>query len=91
MAWEPWKLYFDGCIHKNGTGIEILVISPNKIPRKFKYKIYGSCSNSDAEYEALIVGLEIVLDLGVKRVEIRGDSELVVKQITKEYMCIKEN
>lgn len=30
-------------------------------------------------------------ELGAKRVEIRGNSELVVKQITNEYLCIKEN
>ena len=37
------------------------------------------------------VGLEALLELGATRVEIRGDSELVVKQITKEYKCIKDN
>lgn len=37
------------------------------------------------------MGLKIHLDLGAKGVEIRGDSELVVKQLTKEYKCIKEN
>lgn len=31
------------------------------------------------------------MDLGARRVGIRGDSELVIKQITKEYKCIKEN
>ena len=42
------------------------------------------------EYEALIVGLEILLELGATRVEIMGDSELVIKQVTKEYKCIRE-
>lgn len=32
-----------------------------------------------------------MLDLGEKRFEIKGDSKLEVKQLTKEYKCIKEN
>ncbi|XP_050878313.1 uncharacterized protein LOC127082133 [Lathyrus oleraceus] len=91
LEFEPWKLYFDGYTHKDGTGVGILIISPSKIPTKFKYKVEGLCSNNEAEYEALIVGLEILLELGATQVEIIGDSELVIKQITKEYKCVKEN
>ena len=69
-----------------------MIIYPKKIPTKSKYKIDGPpCSNNGAEYEASIIGLEILLELGATMVEIRGDSELVVKQITKEYECVKEN
>ena len=85
-------MYFDGSTHRNGSGVGVLLISPEGILTKFKYKLDGPrCSNNEAEYEALIVGLEALLELGATRVEIKGDSELVVKQITKEYKCIKEN
>lgn len=88
---ESWKLYFDGSRHKYGVVIGVQIISPNKNPIKFKYKIDGPCSNNEVEYEALIADLEILLKLGATRVEIGRDSELVVMQITKEYKCVKEN
>lgn len=92
MALEPSKLFFDGFTHKDGTGVGVLIISPNKSPTKFKHKIKGPpCSNNKYVYKALIAGLEALLELGTTIVEIRGDSELVIKKITKEYKCIKEN
>ncbi|XP_058774616.1 uncharacterized protein LOC131648900 [Vicia villosa] len=86
-----WKLFFDGSNHKNGSGIGVLIISPQGLPTKFHYRMNGVCSNNKVEYEALITGLKPLIDLGATRVEIRGDSELAIRQIKKEYKCIKEN
>jgi len=84
-------LYFNGSSHKNGTGVGNFIRSPLNIRTKFKYKIRDFVSNNEAEYEALVVGLEILLGLGAKNVVIKGDSKLVVKQLTMEYKCISEN
>jgi ribonuclease HI len=85
------EAYFDGSSHKNGNGVGLLIISPENIPTKFKFRLDEFCSNNEAEYEALIAGLEILQEPGAKHVEIKGDSEFVVKQLTKEYKCVKEN
>ena len=42
-------------------------------------------TNNTAEYEGLLAGLRIAVDLGVKKLIVRGDSQLVVKQVNKEY------
>ncbi|KAL1352493.1 hypothetical protein AAHE18_06G171000 [Arachis hypogaea] len=76
----PWKLYFDGSCHKGGVGIGILIISPSGEPSKFLFELNYSYSNNEAEYEALIMGLELLLERG-----------LVVRQVSLEYRCFSEN
>ena len=41
--------------------------------------------NNTAEYEGLLAGLRIAVDLGIRKLIIRGDSQLVVKQVNKDY------
>jgi ribonuclease HI len=47
-------------------------------------RLHFPASNNAAEYEALINGLRIAVELGIKRLKIRGDSELVVDQVMKD-------
>jgi len=68
-----------------------VVISPKNDKMKHKFRINQFCTNNEAEYEALIAGLEIALESGARSIEIRGDSELVLNQLTKEYKCVNES
>ena len=43
------------------------------------------CSNNEAEYEALVLGLLEALRRGIQVLTIKGDSNLVVKQVTGEF------
>ncbi|XP_016199222.1 uncharacterized protein LOC107640187 [Arachis ipaensis] len=87
---DYWKLYFDGSKHKDGAGVGILIVSPERIPSKFVFEIKYPCLNNEAEYEALILGLEILINKGVLEVQILGDSQLVLKQLLKEFKCNNE-
>lgn len=50
-----------------------------------KGKFLGCCTNNEAEYNGLILGLSLALEKGADSVEILMDSELVVKQLRGEY------
>jgi ribonuclease HI len=45
----------------------------------------GTATNNVAEYRALLLGIERAAALGAEELELRGDSELVVKQVRGEY------
>ena len=77
-----WQLYFDGATNQLGFGIGILLISPqgDHIPRLVFILFFDHhrLTNNIVEYEACITGLETVLDLGIRHLEILGDSNLVI-------------
>lgn len=51
----------------------------------YSYKFAYECTNNEAEYEALMLTIQILKGFQVKRVLIRGDSELVIKKLQGEY------
>ncbi|RVX11208.1 Transposon Tf2-2 polyprotein [Vitis vinifera] len=86
MRWLYYgvALYFDGAANQSGFGIGILLISPqgDHIPRSVRlaFSDHHRLTNNIVEYEACITGLETALDLGIRQLEIHGDSNLVIKQ-----------
>ncbi|XP_072056315.1 uncharacterized protein [Arachis hypogaea] len=54
------------------------------------WKLYFDGSKRKDEYEALIFGLEILISKGAMKVQILGDSQLVLKQLSKEFKCNNE-
>ena len=71
-------MYFDVSFTIQGEGIRVVLKSLRE-EHTFDYKLHFPCSNNIAEYEALLVRLEVVRKLGIKRLSLFGDSELVIK------------
>jgi ribonuclease HI len=75
---ETWIMYFNDSVMKEGAGVGLVFISPLGVRVEYMVQLHFLTSNNTVEYEALINGLRIAVELGIKRLEIRGDSELVV-------------
>jgi ribonuclease HI len=84
---ELWTMYFDGSLMKTGVGAGLLFISPLGKHLRYVLCLHFPTSNNVAEYEALINGLRIAIELGVRRLEARGDSQLVIDQVMKNSHC----
>jgi hypothetical protein len=62
---ELWTMYFDGSLMKMGVGAGLLFISPLRVHMCYAIRLHFATSNNVAEYEALIAGLRITVELGV--------------------------
>jgi ribonuclease HI len=67
-------MYFDGSVMKEGASVGLVYISPLGVRIEYLVRLHFPTSNNIAEYEALINGLRIVVELGIKCLEIKGDS-----------------
>jgi ribonuclease HI len=80
-------MYFDGSLMKTGAGAGLLFISPLEKHVRYVIRLHFPASNNVAEYEALVNGLRIAIELRVRCLDARGDSQLVIDQVMKNSHC----
>jgi ribonuclease HI len=84
---ECWTLYFDRSVMKMGAGAGLLFISPLGEHMRYVIRMHFPASNNMAEYEALLCGLRIATEIGIKCLDVRGDSQLMIDQVMKNASC----
>ncbi|XP_074343072.1 uncharacterized protein LOC141680871 [Apium graveolens] len=84
---DSWKLYVDESSTAERSGAGLILISPEGFTIQQPITFAFKATNNQAEYEALIVGLNLVKSLGISRMTIHSDSQIVVKQTTGEYIA----
>jgi len=72
---------------KTRAGAGLLFISPLGVHMRYLIRIHFAASNNVAEYEALVNGLKIAIELGVRRLDVRANSQLVIDQVMKASSC----
>jgi ribonuclease HI len=87
MKDEVITLEFDGGSRGNPgpAGIGVVLRAADGTPVVTLGRFIGRATSNVAEYRALIAGLEQAKQLGAKKIHIRGDSELIIKQMRGEY------
>jgi ribonuclease HI len=82
---QIWKMNFDGDACREGVGVGIWINHPKGNSKLCSYKLVFECTNNMAEYEALILGLKVLEELGAKRIFVLGDSDLIINNIKGIY------
>src|SRR5688572_9225775 len=84
---ETLTLEFDGGSRGNPgpAGIGIVIRAQDGTPLVTLGKYIGRATNNVAEYKALITALQEAKKLGAKKIVIRGDSELIIRQMLGQY------
>ena len=80
-----WRMHFDGSKMRTGLGAGVVLTSPKGDKLKYALQIHFAASNNVAEYEALIHGLRLAKELGIRRILCYGDSDLVVQQSSGDW------
>ncbi|XP_074283389.1 uncharacterized protein LOC141607940 [Silene latifolia] len=82
---QVWELHVDGASNMKGARVGLVLKSPQgeqiiqTVRREFK------ATNNEAEYEALILGLQLALQLQISRIEVYSGSKLIVNHVNNVY------
>jgi len=85
---EWWTMYFDGVVNILGNGAGAVIISLENKQCLFSLKLSFECTKNIVEYEACIIGLEDALELKVEKLDVYGDSMLIICQVKEKCVML---
>ena len=80
-----WEVYVDGASNQKGSGIGLVLTSPEKVIIEKSLRLDFSATNNEAEYEVLLIGMAMVQRMGGKSVKVFSNSRLVFGQVKGEF------
>ncbi|XP_074350707.1 uncharacterized protein LOC141690028 [Apium graveolens] len=85
---EPWwTLHIDGAINRDGAGARVVLESPEGHQLMSAIHFSWKATNNDIEYEALISGLKLALEMNIANLIVRSDFMLVVHQVNEGFQA----
>ncbi|GJS20988.1 putative ribonuclease H-like domain-containing protein [Tanacetum coccineum] len=87
----PWTLFTDGSSCVDGSGAGLILINLEGAEFTYAVRFRFDATNNEAEYEALIAGLRIAEQMGIKNLQENVDSRLVANQVNGSYTTKEPN
>ncbi|XP_077234682.1 uncharacterized protein LOC143876885 [Tasmannia lanceolata] len=80
-----WEVHVDGSSNKAGCGAGLVLTGPDDFTLDYALRFGFRASNNEAEYEALLAGMNLAVQTGAQRLKAYCDSQLVANQIQGIY------
>ncbi|XP_073138570.1 uncharacterized protein [Henckelia pumila] len=87
----PWTLKFDGSSTEGTAGAGIVIISPIGVKTALSFNLDFPCTNNQAEYEASVIGLEILKDFQAKNIQPLPNWLMIFDEINFQYVPRHQN
>ncbi|GJV08074.1 reverse transcriptase domain-containing protein [Tanacetum coccineum] len=84
---DPWTLFTDGSSCIDGSGAGLILTNPEGAEFTYALIFRFDATNNEAEYKALIAGLRIAEQMGIKTLKANVDSRLVANQVNESYIA----
>ena len=78
-------MFFDRSARYDGTGADVVFVSQQRQILPYSFVLSERCFNNVAKYQALIIELQITIEMKITSLEICGDSKLVINQLLALY------
>ena len=88
---QPWIIKFDGSSTEKSAEAGVLITSPERTKTTLNFNLDFECTNNQVEYEALIIGLQILQDIGAKKILKRNHPSILEREIQVETLNIDMN
>lgn len=85
----PWKLQIDGLVSRMECEVGIILVGLHQERIEHVGHLTFHAMNNEAKYVVLLIGLSLAKELGIKKIEILTDSQLVARQTQGEYISKK--
>jgi ribonuclease HI len=80
---EAWTVFYYGSWGAFGAGAAAVLVAPSKVKTCYVAKLDFSCTNNIAKYEALLLGLRKLRAMGIRRVILKTDSQVISGHVDK--------
>ena len=75
----------------HGSGAGIILTTLEGIHLEYALRFGFQASNNEAEYEAVLVGLQLATSMGAQQVQVYSDSQLIMNQVLQQYKARKDS